>query len=87
MTKPLAGQSFAGFLEDLGLRSSEAKVNKVALGGQSHELPDQQGALRALVVGGLLIKAAEAQAEPHSHIPALKRHLHPWTPFGRVASF
>ena len=63
MTKPLAGQSFAGFLEDLGLRFCGAKVNKAALGGQPQELPDQQGALRALVVGGLLIKAAEAQGE------------------------
>ena len=63
MTKPLAGQSFAGFLEDLGLKAGEVKMNKAALGGQPHELPDQQGALRALVVGGLLIKAAEAQGE------------------------
>ena len=27
MTKPLAGQSFAGFVEDLGMKSSEAKCS------------------------------------------------------------
>ena len=59
----MVGQSFAGFLRDLGLKASEAKLNKAVLGGQNHDLPDHQGALRALVVGGLLVRAAEAQGD------------------------
>ena len=61
MTKPLVGQSFTGFQQDLGLRS-EVQVKRMVGGGQplQPQPQERQVALRALLAGGLLVQAAEA---------------------------
>ena len=55
MTKPLLGQSFAGFLNDLGLKGPEVKMKKVNVETHSSPAQGQQVALKALVAGGMLI--------------------------------
>lgn len=62
MTKPLMGQSFEGFQRDLGLKSG-AQVKKMVGGSQPLQAQDHQVALRALLAGGLLVRAAEAQGD------------------------
>lgn len=64
MTKPLAGQRFAGFLSDLGMKAGGATMKKVTVGGQAHALQDHHGgALRALIAGGMMVRMAEAQGD------------------------
>ena len=60
MTKPLLGQSFAGFLGDLGLKPPEVKVASLKLGQNAPPAPDHQLAVRAIVAGSALVRAAEA---------------------------
>ena len=60
MTKPLLGQSFAGFFGDLGLKPPEVKVASLKLGQNAPPVPDHQLAVRAIVAGSALVRAAEA---------------------------
>ena len=64
LTKPLLGQSFVEFIKDLGLKEADIKMKKVK--ENVHGLPSQgqQTALKAMVAGGTLVRAAEAQGEP-----------------------
>ena len=61
MTKPLLGQSFAGFLGDLGLKAPEVKIQKLTQGQNPPPVPDRHLAVRAMVAGGAMVRAAEAQ--------------------------
>ena len=68
MTKPLAGQSFFGFTSDLGLKGGddqEARMKSMstAVGQGVPPLQDRSLALKALVVGGAMVQAAEVQGE------------------------
>ena len=62
MTKPLMGQSFEGFQRDLGMKSGP-QVKSLIGSSLPPQAQDHQVALRALLVGGLLVQAAEAQGE------------------------
>ena len=71
MTKPLAGQSFFGFTSDLGLkggdeREARMKSMSTAAGQGVPPLQDRSLALKALVVGGAIVQAAEIQGEKDS---------------------
>ena len=55
MTKPLAGQSFAGFIHDLGLKKGEIQVKSLVLGQGVPQQPEHSAATRALLVGSMMI--------------------------------
>ena len=61
-TKPLQGQAFAKFVEDLGLKRGNLETTPTTRsptdGGGNHG-----AAVRALVVGSLLLSTAEGHAE------------------------
>lgn len=77
LTKPLLGQSFQNFRDDLGMQPDEVSLRAM---GTDHRLPqlqdqngvdrrqhqvhDQAGALRMLVAGSIMVQAAEAQGNP-----------------------
>ena len=67
-TKPLQGQAFTRFVEDLGLRRTRREhrpdhENRSAGGGEH-----QAAALRAMMVGGVLLSTAEAHSEERDEV-------------------
>ena len=67
-TKPLQGQAFTQFVDDLGLRRTRrehrhAHEDRPAVGGEHHG-----AAMRAMMVGGVLLSTAEAHKEENDEV-------------------
>jgi len=59
LTKPLAGQSFFRFLQDLGMRGSDNSTELPAAEAEAHAGGGSQAAIRALIAGSLLVSQAK----------------------------
>ena len=73
MTKPLARQSFAGFIHDLGLKKGEIQVKSLGLGQGAPQQPDHSIALQTLFVGTMMVRVAEAQGGEESETTFVRR--------------
>ena len=67
-TKPLQGQAFTQFVDDLGLRRTRrehrsAHEDRPAVGGEHHG-----AAMRAMMIGGVLLSTAEAHSEENDQV-------------------
>jgi hypothetical protein len=67
-TKPLQGQAFTQFVDDLGLRRTRrehrpAREERPAAGGEHHG-----AAMRAMMVGSVLLSTAEAHGEENEEV-------------------
>ena len=67
-TKPLQGQAFMQFVDDLGLRRTRrehrpAREDRPAVGGEHHG-----AAMRAMMIGGVLLSTAEAHIEEDDQV-------------------
>jgi len=67
-TKPLHGQAFTQFVDDLGLRRTRrvqqpVREDRPAVGGEHHG-----AAMRAMMVGGVLLSTAEAHGEENEEV-------------------
>lgn len=58
-TKPLSGQSFFKFLQDLGMKGSGTPTELPAAEGETHAGGGSQAAIRVLIAGSLLVSQAK----------------------------
>ena len=67
-TKPLQGQAFMRFVEDLGLRRTRREHRPPREVGTAADGAHQGAAMRAMMIGGVLLSTAEAHMEEDDQV-------------------